>query len=149
MKPGATARPVASIVLPAVAPARCPIPAIRPLRTPMSPRNHGLPVPSAMRPPRIRRSKSCGQAGRASSRRQRPYRARIDGSAQDTTASALPLYYNGTVALEFFRRAAGEPHSLGVLPAAFNPPTRAHLALARAALGIVEEVLLVLPREFP
>jgi len=36
-----------------------------------------------------------------------------------------------------------------VLPAAFNPPTRAHLALAQAALGLVDEVLFVLPREFP
>jgi nicotinate (nicotinamide) nucleotide adenylyltransferase len=36
-----------------------------------------------------------------------------------------------------------------VLPAGFNPPTRAHLALAEAALGIVDEVLFVLPREFP
>ena len=53
------------------------------------------------------------------------------------------------MALEFFRRAGGEPRSLGVLPAGFNPPTRAHLALASAALGIVDEVLFVLPREFP
>jgi nicotinate-nucleotide adenylyltransferase len=53
------------------------------------------------------------------------------------------------VALEFFRRAAGQPRSLGVLPAAFNPPTRAHLTLARAALSTVDEVLFVLPRGFP
>ena len=53
------------------------------------------------------------------------------------------------MALEFFRRAAIAPRALGVLPAAFNPPTRAHLALAGAALGIVDEVLFVLPREFP
>ncbi len=53
------------------------------------------------------------------------------------------------VALEFFRRAAGLPGSLGVLPAAFNPPTRAHLTLARAALNTVDEVLFVLPRGFP
>jgi nicotinate (nicotinamide) nucleotide adenylyltransferase len=59
------------------------------------------------------------------------------------------VYYNSTVALEFFRRAAGEPRTLGVLPAGFNPPTRAHLALAEAALGVVDEVLFVLPREFP
>ena len=59
------------------------------------------------------------------------------------------MYYNSTVALEFFRRAAGEPRTVGVLPAGFNPPTRAHLALADAALGIVDEVLFVLPREFP
>jgi nicotinate-nucleotide adenylyltransferase len=59
------------------------------------------------------------------------------------------VYYNSTVALEFFRRAAGEPRTLGVLPAGFNPPTRAHLALAEAALRVADEVLFVLPREFP
>ena len=59
------------------------------------------------------------------------------------------MYYNSTVALEFFRRAAGKPRTLGVLPAGFNPPTRAHLALAEAALSVVDEVVFVLPREFP
>jgi nicotinate-nucleotide adenylyltransferase len=59
------------------------------------------------------------------------------------------VYYNSTVALEFFRRAAGKPRTLGVLPAGFNPPTRAHLALAQAAVGVVDEILFVLPREFP
>src|SRR5260370_15230746 len=54
-----------------------------------------------------------------------------------------------TVALEFFRGAAGRPARLGILPAAFNPPTRAHLALAQAALSTVDEVLFVLPRGFP
>ena len=54
-----------------------------------------------------------------------------------------------TVALEFFRRAAGQPARLGILPAAFNPPTRAHLALAHSALARVDEVLFVLPRGFP
>jgi len=38
---------------------------------------------------------------------------------------------------------------LGILPGTFNPPTRAHLALARAALDYVDEVLFVLPRVFP
>lgn len=59
------------------------------------------------------------------------------------------MYYKGTVALAFFRRVAAQPATLGVLPAAFNPPTRAHLALARAALTRVDEVLFVLPRGFP
>ena len=36
-----------------------------------------------------------------------------------------------------------------MLPAAWNPPTLAHLALAEAALDCVDEVLLVLPRVFP
>ena len=51
--------------------------------------------------------------------------------------------------LEFFRKAAGQPVRLGILPAAFNPPTRAHLALAQSALATVDEVLFVLPRTFP
>jgi nicotinate-nucleotide adenylyltransferase len=38
---------------------------------------------------------------------------------------------------------------LGILPGTFNPPTRAHVALARAALQHVDEVLFVLPRVFP
>jgi nicotinate-nucleotide adenylyltransferase len=59
------------------------------------------------------------------------------------------VYYKGSVGLEFFRRAEGRPQALGVLPATFNPLTRAHLALARAALGTADEVLFVLPREFP
>jgi nicotinate-nucleotide adenylyltransferase len=49
----------------------------------------------------------------------------------------------------FFRRAAGRPATLGVLAGTFNPPTRAHLALAAAALGTAEEVVFVLPRVFP
>ena len=59
------------------------------------------------------------------------------------------MYYNGVVALEFFQRAQQARAALGILPAAFNPPTRAHLALAHAALGTVDEVLFVLPRVFP
>lgn len=51
--------------------------------------------------------------------------------------------------MEFFRRAPGAPSKLGILPGAFNPPTLAHLALARAALGRVDEVVFVLPRLFP
>jgi nicotinate-nucleotide adenylyltransferase len=51
--------------------------------------------------------------------------------------------------MEFFRRAAGQPNSLGVFPGTFNPVTIAHLALARAALRLVDEVVFVLPRVFP
>src|SRR4051794_31945900 len=51
--------------------------------------------------------------------------------------------------IEFFRRAAGASRRLGILPGTFNPPTRAHMALAGAALAQVDEVLFVLPREFP
>ncbi len=51
--------------------------------------------------------------------------------------------------MDFFRRAAARPRRLAALPGAFNPPTRAHLALARAALASVDEVVFVLPRAFP
>jgi nicotinate (nicotinamide) nucleotide adenylyltransferase len=51
--------------------------------------------------------------------------------------------------MQFFKRAVGQPLKLGVFPGTFNPPTRAHLALARAALARVDEVLFVLPRQFP
>jgi nicotinate (nicotinamide) nucleotide adenylyltransferase len=51
--------------------------------------------------------------------------------------------------MEFFRRAGGRPKRLGVLPGAFNPVTVAHLALARAALSQVGEVVFVLPKLFP
>jgi nicotinate-nucleotide adenylyltransferase len=51
--------------------------------------------------------------------------------------------------MDFFLRAAGTPHKLGILAGTFNPPTRAHLALARTALAVVDEVVFVLPREFP
>ncbi len=51
--------------------------------------------------------------------------------------------------MEFSRRAAGNPPQLGILSAAFHPPTRAHLGLANAALRLVDEVVFVLPRRFP
>jgi nicotinate (nicotinamide) nucleotide adenylyltransferase len=51
--------------------------------------------------------------------------------------------------IEFVRRADEIPRRLGILSGTFNPPTLAHLALARAALAHVDEVLFVLPREFP
>ena len=38
---------------------------------------------------------------------------------------------------------------LAILAGAFNPPTRAHLAMAEAALSVVDEVLFALPRAFP
>jgi nicotinate-nucleotide adenylyltransferase len=51
--------------------------------------------------------------------------------------------------MEFFRRAPGRPRKLGILAGTFNPPTRAHLALARAALAVMDEVVFVLPRALP
>jgi cytidyltransferase-like protein len=51
--------------------------------------------------------------------------------------------------MEFLRRASGQPTRVGVLAAAFNPPTVAHLSLARSALEHVDEVAFVLPQVFP
>src|SRR5215510_666127 len=58
MKPGATARPLASITRAALALASAPIAAIFPSRRPTSFTNEGLPVPSRMRPLRMSRSNS-------------------------------------------------------------------------------------------
>ncbi len=51
--------------------------------------------------------------------------------------------------MEFFRRAAGNPRRVAVFPGTFNPPTRAHLGLAEAALAEVDELVFVLPRVLP
>jgi nicotinate-nucleotide adenylyltransferase len=51
--------------------------------------------------------------------------------------------------MELFQRADREPARLGILPGSFNPVTVAHIALARAALQHVNEVVFVLPRVFP
>jgi nicotinate (nicotinamide) nucleotide adenylyltransferase len=51
--------------------------------------------------------------------------------------------------MEFFRRAAGTPDRLAVFPGTFNPVTVAHMAMAEAALGFADEVVFVLPRNFP
>jgi nicotinate (nicotinamide) nucleotide adenylyltransferase len=46
-------------------------------------------------------------------------------------------------------KAPGNPGSVAILAGAFNPPTSAHVALATAALDVVDEVLLAIPRSFP
>lgn len=51
--------------------------------------------------------------------------------------------------MRILQRTGGRPLQLGILPATFNPVTIAHMELARAALGEVDEVLLVLPRSLP
>ena len=51
--------------------------------------------------------------------------------------------------MHFFKPASVLPGRLGILPGAFNPITIAHLALARAALQHVDEVVFVVPRVFP
>jgi nicotinate (nicotinamide) nucleotide adenylyltransferase len=52
------------------------------------------------------------------------------------------------MALIFSRRPNERVHRLGILPGAFNPPTKAHLALAKAAVQF-DQILFVLPRELP
>jgi nicotinic acid mononucleotide adenylyltransferase len=51
--------------------------------------------------------------------------------------------------MDLFGRSVVSITRLGVLSGAFHPPTRAHLALARAALAVVERVLWVMPGRFP
>ena len=51
--------------------------------------------------------------------------------------------------MEFLYRAPGRPSHIAILPGAFNPVTVAHMALARAALPRVDQVLFALPRKFP
>jgi nicotinate-nucleotide adenylyltransferase len=55
------------------------------------------------------------------------------------------------VALEFFHRyrAGDKAGRVAVFPGAWNPPTAAHLEIARAARARVDEVIWVLPRVFP
>jgi nicotinate (nicotinamide) nucleotide adenylyltransferase len=51
--------------------------------------------------------------------------------------------------MEHYISVTPAPAKLAILPGAFNPPTRAHMAMAEAALAIVDEVLFALPRAFP
>jgi len=53
------------------------------------------------------------------------------------------------MAFVFESRAEGAPARVAVFPGAWNPPTIAHLAIARAALKWADEVVWVLPRVFP
>jgi nicotinate-nucleotide adenylyltransferase len=71
----------------------------------------------------------------------------FDASFFGASRAWLRSYYFGKV--EFFRRPADKPFRLGVFPGSFNPVTVAHLALAEAALNEVDQVLFVLPRQFP
>ena len=51
--------------------------------------------------------------------------------------------------MRFVYKAEGAPASVAILAGAFNPPTAAHVALADAALSVVDEVLLAIPTSFP
>jgi len=50
--------------------------------------------------------------------------------------------------MELVQRA-GRGGSVALLPGAWNPPTLAHVAVARAARAWTEEAVLVVPRSFP
>src|ERR1039458_5080843 len=79
-------------------------------------------------------------------RRSRFPRMRVGKGPFDAAGMARIWYY---LCMEFLRRSKDRPYRLGVLPGTFNPVTVAHLALAEAALTIVDEVVFVLPRQFP
>jgi nicotinate-nucleotide adenylyltransferase len=51
--------------------------------------------------------------------------------------------------MDFLLKAGRKPARVGILAGSFNPVTRAHMALARSALAVVDEVALVMPRRFP
>lgn len=53
------------------------------------------------------------------------------------------------MALNFLHRASGQSQRLAIFPGAWNPPTVAHVAVARAALEWADEVIFVLPKSFP
>jgi nicotinate-nucleotide adenylyltransferase len=88
---------------------------------------------------------SCPHWGQIHVNMETPFLLYINRPRPPRTTQPIS-YDNG---MEFLRRPAASPSSLGILPGTFNPPTRAHLALARAGLVQVDEVLFVLPRLFP
>jgi nicotinate-nucleotide adenylyltransferase len=51
--------------------------------------------------------------------------------------------------MEFLHRANPRAARIALLPGAWNPPTLAHIAVAKAALSRADEAVLVLPRVFP
>jgi nicotinate (nicotinamide) nucleotide adenylyltransferase len=57
--------------------------------------------------------------------------------------------YHGLVALEIVIRGARNPSRIALFPGAWNPPTIAHLEIARAVLTWADEVVWVLPRALP
>ena len=53
------------------------------------------------------------------------------------------------MALEFLYRGAANPARVALFPGAWNPPTVAHVEIARAARAEVDELIWVMPRAFP
>jgi len=57
--------------------------------------------------------------------------------------------YKGRLALKFLYGGAGRPSRVGIFPGAWNPPTVAHVEIARAARQYADDLVWVLPRVFP
>ncbi len=53
------------------------------------------------------------------------------------------------VSLEFLQPGTARPARVAVFPGAYNPPTLAHVEIARAASAWADEVVWVIPRAFP
>ncbi len=53
------------------------------------------------------------------------------------------------MALNFLHRASRSAKRIAIFPGAWNPPTVAHVSVARAALAWADEVIWLLPRRFP
>lgn len=51
--------------------------------------------------------------------------------------------------MEFLHRGRAGASGIALLPGAWNPPTRAHVAMVRASLAWAGEAVLVLPRALP
>jgi nicotinate-nucleotide adenylyltransferase len=51
--------------------------------------------------------------------------------------------------LKFYRHGTGQPRRVGILAGSFNPPTIAHIELARAASPAVDLIVCVVPQVFP
>jgi nicotinic acid mononucleotide adenylyltransferase len=59
------------------------------------------------------------------------------------------VYYKGKLALKFLHRGGRNPKRVALFPGTWNPPTIAHVDIARVALREVDEVVWVLPRALP
>ena len=81
----------------AAAPLRSPIAAIRSPLTPTSPRNHGAPVPSTMRPPAMIRSNGpgldCGDRAAAATERAATSPAQASQAGRRARVKAMPECY--------------------------------------------------------
>lgn len=51
--------------------------------------------------------------------------------------------------MDFLIEPRANPRTVGILPGSFHPVTRAHAALARAGLEMVDTVIFAMPRRFP